>query len=159
MTIVVDACLHALSMVRVAQIRNPAAGGDGRIEVPPNNVRALLGQKEGIVSDHESSSTIGTGQGGGKHDRPTEQAVYTVNDRKGLVGVHGEELPGKEILSRVGLSFEKYELFTVVDGKTGDEIKPDQVHRVKPGDHFRATIRGTDYSTPRAMATGWKVSP
>jgi hypothetical protein len=80
--------------------------------------------------------------------RPTDRAVFHVNDRKGRVDPHGETLKGSEILSRAGLNSEKYELFTVVAGKTGVEIKPDDSHSVKPGDHFRATIRGTDYSSP-----------
>ena len=81
------------------------------------------------------------------HQEETGTAVYHVNSRKGRVDPHGEDLEGKEILSRAGLSSDKYELFTVVDGKTGAEIKPDQTYHVKPGEHFRATIRGTDYSS------------
>ena len=90
------------------------------------------------------------GRGGGSEGgRPTEQAVFHVNtDHRGRVAPRGEDLTGREILSRVGLSAEKYELWTVVDGQAGEEIKPDDTRHVKPGDHFRATIRGTDYSSP-----------
>jgi len=87
--------------------------------------------------------------GGQPPTHPTDQAVYHVNgDRRGRVDPHGEEITGREILSRAGLSADKYELWTVVAGKTGAEVKPDECHPVKPGDHFRATIRGTDYSSP-----------
>ncbi len=72
--------------------------------------------------------------------------VFFVNERKGSVAAHGEDLFGREILARVGLSAEKYELFELINGKAGPEIPPDAKHMVKPGDHFRATIRGTDYS-------------
>lgn len=102
------------------------------------------------MSNLESSVVApGADKGGDQQNgRPTEQAVYLVNnDRKGRIDPHGEDLTGREILSRAGLSAEKYELWTVVAGKTGQEIKPEQTHRVKPGDHFRATIRGTDYSS------------
>jgi hypothetical protein len=95
----------------------------------------VVEQGEGAVSDHDGG-------------RPTKQAVYHVGNREGRVDPHGEDLNGREILARVGLSVEKYELWTVVHGRTGEEIKPDQVHHVKPGDHYRATIRGTDYSSP-----------
>lgn len=72
--------------------------------------------------------------------------MYHVNERKGRVDAHGETLLGREILSRVELSADRYELFTVEHGKTGVEIPPDARHFVKPGDHFRATLRNTDYS-------------
>lgn len=76
-------------------------------------------------------------------------AAYHVNNREGRVAApHGENLKGREILHRAGLSAEKYELFTIVHGKTGPEIGPDETHHVKPGDHYRATIRGTDFSSP-----------
>lgn len=94
--------------------------------------------------DTQGEQTTGDGARG----RPTEQAVFHVGNRSGRVNPHGENLTGREILSRVGLSSEKYELWTVVEGRTGVEIKPDEVHRVEPGDHYRATIRGTDYSSP-----------
>jgi hypothetical protein len=55
------------------------------------------------------------------------------------------------ILERAGLKADKYELWTLVDNKTGVEIKPTATHHVKPGDHYRATIRGTDYSSPRTV--------
>ena len=103
------------------------------------------------MSNRESSVVApGADRGDDQHDgRPTDLAVYHVNsDRKGRVDPQGEDLQGREILSRAGLNFEKYELWTVVAGKTGAEIKPDETHHVKPGDHFRATIRGTDYSSP-----------
>ena len=103
------------------------------------------------MSESESNTTMKDEghDGDGGDDRSTDRAVYHVNkDRKGRVDPHGETLEGREILSRAGLSAEKYELWTVVDGHTGAEIKPDDTHPVKPGDHFRATIRGTDYSSP-----------
>ncbi len=75
------------------------------------------------------------------------EGVYHVNnDRKGRVASRGEELTGAVILERVGLSSEKYELWTMVGNKAGAEIKATDVHHVEPGDHYRATIRGTDYS-------------
>jgi len=74
------------------------------------------------------------------------EGVYHVNERQGRVAARGEDLTGREILDRVGLSPEKYELFTVVHGKTGEEIPPDRRIHVDPGDHFRATIRNTDYT-------------
>lgn len=83
---------------------------------------------------------------------PHGEGTYHVNDRPGRVKAHGERLTGREILERVGLSADKYELWTVVDGKASKEIKPDEHHEVKPGDHFRATIRGTDYSTPGSLS-------
>jgi hypothetical protein len=75
-----------------------------------------------------------------------ETTAYFVNTNKGHLLPHGERLDGKEILARAGFSSEKYELFTLIDGKTGVEIKADQQHDVKPGDHYRGTIRGADYS-------------
>lgn len=85
------------------------------------------------------------GHGGG-HDDGHGQGVYHVNDRTGRVDAHGEDLTGAIILERVGLSAEKYELWTIVHGKAGVEIKPTDTHHVKPGDRYRGTIRGTDYS-------------
>ena len=85
---------------------------------------------------------------GGGPDAAT--AVYHVNDREGRVSPHGEDLQGREILSRAGFSTDKYELFEIVNGKTGPEIPAETIHPVKPGDQFRATIRGTDYSSARA---------
>lgn len=79
-------------------------------------------------------------------DEVVGEGVFHVNERKGRVNAHGEDLLGREILERVELSAERYELFVVEHGKTGAEIPPDVSHRVKPGDHFRATIRNTDYS-------------
>jgi hypothetical protein len=81
----------------------------------------------------------------GETEKPGE-GVFFVNERQGRVVAHGEVLKGREILSRVGLSADKYELFEQIDGKAGPEILPDADHAVKPGEHFRATIRGTDYS-------------
>lgn len=72
--------------------------------------------------------------------------VFHVNDREGRVAVHGEDLTGKQILERVGLSVDRYDLFTLVDGKPKDQIGPDQTQFVKPGSHFRATLKGLDYS-------------
>lgn len=74
------------------------------------------------------------------------QGVYHVNDRQGRVESGGEELAGAVILERTGLSSEKYELWTIVKNKAGVQIQPTDIHHVKPGNHFRATIRGTDYS-------------
>ncbi len=89
-----------------------------------------------------------------KHDPPPiASASFHVNEREGKVAPRGEDLTGREILARAGLSADKYELWTVVHGKSGAEIGPDQKHRVKPGDHFRATIRGTDYSSPESRWT------
>jgi hypothetical protein len=79
-------------------------------------------------------------------DDHTGDGVYHVNNRDGRVAARGEDLTGHEILSRAGFSAEKYELFELIDGKAGPEIPPDVVHHVKPGQHYRATIRGTDYS-------------
>lgn len=81
----------------------------------------------------------------GEHREPG-QGVFHVNEREGRVEAHGEELSAKEILERVGLGADRYELFNVVHGKAGDVIQPDARVTVKPGDHFRATLRGTDYS-------------
>ena len=74
------------------------------------------------------------------------EGVFHVNERHGRVNAHGEDLLGREILERVDLSSDRYELFTVEKGKTGPEILPDATYHVKPGSHFRATIRNTDYS-------------
>ncbi len=75
--------------------------------------------------------------------------AYHVNTAQGRVAPHGEELTGAEILARAGFNHQKYELWTISDaGTTGLEILPDQTHHVKPGDHYRATIRRTDYSHP-----------
>jgi hypothetical protein len=84
------------------------------------------------------------GNEGGNHERG--DGVYHVNDRAGRVDSRGEELTGATILERTELSAEKYELWTIVDNKAGVEIKPTDTHHVKPGDRYRATIRGTDYS-------------
>lgn len=101
--------------------------------------------------DQTILSEQGAAGGDKKHDPPrTANASFQVNERKGKVDPRGEDLNGREILARTGLSADKYELWTVVHGKTGAEIGPDQTHPVKPGDHFRATIRGTDYSSPEA---------
>ena len=81
------------------------------------------------------------------------QGVYHVNDRQGRVAAGGEELTGAVILERTGLSAEKYELWTVVKGKADREIKPTDVDHVKPGAHYRATIRGTDYSAGNSCLT------
>ena len=101
-------------------------------------------------------------EAGAGHDRhdgpPSANATFFVNDRKGQVAPRGEDLKGREILARTGLSAEKYELWTVVNGKTGAEIAPDETHHVKPGDHFRATIRGTDYSSPEENRTARAVA-
>jgi hypothetical protein len=78
--------------------------------------------------------------------QPHGEGVFHVNEREGRVAAHGEDLTGREILDRVGLSADRYELFTIEHGKTGPEVKPDQTIRVKPGDHFRATLRDTNYS-------------
>lgn len=80
------------------------------------------------------------------------EAVFFVNERQGRVAARGETLTGREILGRVGLSADKYELFEQIDGKAGPEILPDADHAVKPGEHFRATIRGTDYSAAPVAA-------
>ncbi len=93
----------------------------------------------------------------GKPDAPGsrgEGVFHVNNDREGRVASRGEELTGTAILERVGLSSDKYELWTMVGNKTGTEIKATDVHHVKPGNHFRATIRGTDYSRERAEQTG-----
>jgi len=82
----------------------------------------------------------------GRKDEDQGQGVYHINDRDGRVDAHGEDLTGAAILERVGLSAEKYELWTIVHNKAGVEIKPTDTHHVKPGDRYRATIRGTDYS-------------
>lgn len=93
-----------------------------------------------------------------RHDPPsTANASFQVNERKGKVDPRGEDLRGREILARAGLGAEKYELWTVVHGKAGAEIEPDQTHPVKPGDHFRATIRGTDYSSLEACRMDGEV--
>ena len=44
------------------------------------------------------------------------------------------------------LAVERYELFTVEEGHVGEAVDPDTRVRVKPGMHFRATLRGADYS-------------
>lgn len=77
---------------------------------------------------------------------PHGEGVYHVNDRDGRVNAHGEDLQGEEILRRVGLSHERYQLFPVKGKGVGPEIPPDQVHHVKPGARFRATLRGADFS-------------
>lgn len=104
--------------------------------------------------DQATLAKSGAAGGNTKHDPPPiANAFFHVNERKAKVDPGGEDLMGREILARTGLSADKYELWTVVHGKTGAEIGPDQKQRVKPGDHFRATIRGTDYSSPEARWT------
>ncbi len=89
------------------------------------------------------------GGAGGTHDsHEVGQGVFHVNDREGRVSARGEELTGSEILNRVGLASDRYELFTVKGGQADKPIGISEVVPVKPGDHFRATLRGTDYSTP-----------
>lgn len=103
------------------------------------------------MSNSESSITTPGANRGGDHSggRPEQQqAVFHVGNRQGRIEPHGEVLTGSEILSRVGLSAEKYELWTVEQGRTGEQVQPTDTQHVKPGDHFRATIRGTDYSFP-----------
>ena len=90
--------------------------------------------------------------GGGDDDKAVGQGVFLVNnDRKGRVDAHGENLSGAEILMRVGLSAERYELFTEVHGHIGDAIPLDKIVPVKPGEHFRATLKGADYSAPSSV--------
>ncbi len=89
----------------------------------------------------EARPTHGSGD-----EKATGQGVFHVNDREGRVDAHGEELTGAEILNRVGLNSDRYQLFPLEKGKVGDEIKPTDSVTVKPGDHFRATLKGTDYS-------------
>ena len=91
------------------------------------------------------------GHGGGHDNHDVGQGVFHVNEREGRVSARGEELTGSEILSRVGLTSERYELFTVKGGQADKLIGPNDVVRVKPGDHFRATLRGTDYSAPAGV--------
>ena len=89
------------------------------------------------------------GRVGREKDKENDGAgpFFHVNkDRKGQVEAQGEELTGREILARVGLSAERYELFPVEEGRVGEAVDPDNRVRVKPGDHFRATLRGADYS-------------
>ncbi len=71
---------------------------------------------------------------------------FHVGDRKGHVGPHGEDLTGAQILERVGLDPEKYRLYNEHGGQVGDEIPLTSTVHVKPGDHFRAMLKGTDYS-------------
>ncbi|CAN5896365.1 hypothetical protein BH24GEM1_BH24GEM1_01860 [soil metagenome] len=80
------------------------------------------------------------------------EGVYHVNDREGRVNARGEDLSGQEILRRVGLSHERYQLFPVKGNGVGAEILPEQVHHVKPGTWFRATLRGADFSCIGAPA-------
>jgi len=95
-----------------------------------------------------TSVTEQQGGNGGHDDDAVGQGVFHVNEREGRVKAHGEELTGSQILGRVGLSSDRYELFTVKGGQADKKIGPDEVVRVKPGDHFRATLKGTDYSSP-----------
>ena len=90
-------------------------------------------------------STDASGSKKGKNENDGE-GVYHVNERKGRVDHGGEELTGAVILERAGLKSDKYELWTLEGNKVGIEIQPTDVHHVKPGSRFRATIRGTDYS-------------
>ncbi len=85
---------------------------------------------------------------GGHDGEAVGQGVFHVNDRQGHVNARGEDVTGSEILRRVELTSERYELFTVKGGHADKRIGPDEVVRVNPGDHFRATLRGTDYSSP-----------
>lgn len=86
------------------------------------------------------------GQEKDKEKEGTGPFFHVNNDRKGQVEAHGEELTGGEILARVGLTTERYELFTVVQGRVGEAVSADTRVQVKPGSHFRATLRGADYS-------------
>jgi|SRR6478736_4850264 len=89
---------------------------------------------------------------GDPHEDHQPQSKYLVNtDRHGQVAPHGEDLEGKEILRRVGLDYQRYELFPLHGNEPGPEILPDQRVFVKPGDRFRATIRNADYSDGRGM--------
>lgn len=72
---------------------------------------------------------------------------FVNNDLKGHVEPHGEDLKGAEILSRVGLSADRYELFTVKGGHADQKIEPTATVHVEPGDHFRAVPKGADYSS------------
>ena len=91
------------------------------------------------------------GEHGGHDGDAVGQGVFHVNDREGRVDAHGEDLAGSEILRRVELTSDRYELFTVNGGHADKRVEPDEVVRVKPGDHFRATLRGTDYSSPAGV--------
>jgi len=106
--------------------------------------------KEESMSGTEQSVPEKGNQGMDDH---AHDGVYHVNNRDGRVAARGEDLAGREILARAGFSAEKYELFELTDGKAGPEIPPDDVHHVKPGQHYRATIRGTDYSAPDRRRT------
>lgn len=92
---------------------------------------------------------MAAGRAGQEEDKGKDVTgpFFHVNkDRKGQVEAGGEELTGREILARVGLAVERYELFTVEEGHVGEAVEPDTRVRVKPGMHFRATLRGADYS-------------
>jgi len=91
-------------------------------------------------------STGRTGQEKDKEKGETGPFFHVNKDRKGQVEADGEDLSGREILTRVGLTVERYELFTVDQGRAGEEVGPETRVRVKPGAHFRATLRGADYS-------------
>ena len=106
------------------------------------------------MSKMESAATSDAAKDEGGHGGGGE-GVYHVNTRQARVASRGEELTGAVILERVGLSPDKYELWTEVNGKAGVEIKPIEGHHVQPGDHFRATIRGTDYSSG-SLSAGWE---
>jgi hypothetical protein len=111
-----------------------------------------------MTNEQTILADLGAADGDKQHEPPPNaNASFHVNERKGKVNPRGEELKGSEILARVGLSADKYELWTVENGKTGVEIGHDQIHQVKPGDHFRATIRGTDYSTTETSHIDRKV--
>jgi hypothetical protein len=86
------------------------------------------------------------GQEKDKEKDVTGPFFHVNKDRKGQVEAGGEELTGSEILARVGLTAERYELFPVEGGRVGEAVGGDTRVRVKPGDHFRATLRGADYS-------------
>lgn len=116
-----------------------------------DSIREKL-RADALTGKGESMATIVNEQHGGGHDGKDDhavaQGVFHVNDREGRVSAHGEELNGVTILSRVGLTAERYELFTVKNGHADKPVGPHQNVHVKPGDHFRATLKGTDYSFP-----------
>ncbi len=99
-----------------------------------------------------TASNAGKDQENGREIKAEGGPFYHVNtDRKGQIQPHGEELTGSEILRRAELTTtERYELFPVEGGRLGAAIAPEATRHVKPGDHFRATLRGADYSAPRS---------
>lgn len=92
------------------------------------------------------------GDHGGHDGDAVGQGVFHVNEREGRVDARGEDLTGSQVLGRVGLSSDRYELFTVKGGQADKKIGPDEVVHVKPGAHFRATLKGTDYSSPEGAS-------